>query len=315
MDQAGDGNGGGGSGSLLNQDPGGQGGGTGGAGGAGDPKGGAGAGAQPPNGNSGGTGGGTGTATWLDGLPDDLKGDASLKRFTDVANLAKSYKNLESQLGKDKITVPGNHTTEEEWQGIFKKLGMPEVDKYEIKADGFNADAMKEFKTLAHKAGILPKQAQGMIDWFVQREKGADELEAKQRQQVMSDTKSTLEKEWGNDFNFEMKRTQALLKNHGSKDFTKFLDDSGFGNNLHVIKFLNSLAKGAFKEDTEIAAGEGGAALVAPSDAKKQALDITSNPKNASYNAYHDKAHPNHKAAVKEVQDLWDIVYPPQKTS
>lgn len=317
MAPEGDGTGGGGGGtSLLNQDLGGQGGGAGGAGGTGGDKGGGGAGDKGNQGDGKGNLDGTGAKTWLDGLPDDLKGDASLKRFTDVPNLAKAYKNLESQLGKDRITVPGPHTTDEEWQAIYKKMGLPDPDKYEIKGEGLKDDVLKDFKAAAHKAGLLPKQAQAAIDWFVAREAQFDKLEADARVKALADTKAALEKEWGQDFKHEMLRTQALIKNHGSPEFVKFLDESGFGNNIHVAKFLNSLAKGAFKEDTEVAGDTGGAgAQVAPSDARKQATDITANPKNPSYAAYHDAAHPNHKAAVKEVQDLWDIVYPPAKSS
>lgn len=317
MAPEGDGSGGGGGAgtSLLNQDVGDKGGGSGGAGGAGDGKGGKGDGAPAGSGDGKGNLDGTGAKTWLDGLPDDLKGDASLKRFTDVPNLAKAYKNLEKQLGQEKISVPNQHTTEEEWGQIFKKMGLPDADKYEVKGEGFDPNAIKEFKALAHKAGILPKQAQAIVDWFAQGNKAQAENMQKARTQMLTDTKVALEKEWGADFKHEMMRTQALIKNHGSPEFVKFLDESGFGNNIHVAKFLNGLAKGAFKEDTEIDAGDGGGSQLAPSDAKKQALEITSNSAHPSYKAYHDATHPNHKAAVKEVQDLWDIVYPSQKTS
>ena len=63
--------------------------------------------------------------SWRDSLPDDIKGNTSLEKFSDVSTLAKSYINAESMIGKDKMVVPGVNTTEDEWNDIYTKLGRP----------------------------------------------------------------------------------------------------------------------------------------------------------------------------------------------
>ena len=40
-------------------------------------------------------------ASWRDSLPEELKTNASLEKFSDVSTLAKSYINAESMIGKD----------------------------------------------------------------------------------------------------------------------------------------------------------------------------------------------------------------------
>ena len=57
-------------------------------------------------------------ANWYEGLPDDLKGEESLKLFHDVPSLAKSLVHAQKQFGVDKIPVPTKYSTPEDWQKI-----------------------------------------------------------------------------------------------------------------------------------------------------------------------------------------------------
>lgn len=67
--------------------------------------------------------------SWLDNLPEDLKGNKSLSKFTDMSGLAKSY--LELEKNKDKgLMLPNEDASDEEWDKIYQKLGMPEDRKY-----------------------------------------------------------------------------------------------------------------------------------------------------------------------------------------
>ncbi len=106
----------------------------------------------------------------------ELKDNASVKKFNDVESLAKSYVNLEKTFGKDKITVPDQHATDEDWRGVFSKLGLPEnPDKYELKADGLDPEFIKEFKKTAHESGMLPRQVQKAVDWYTGKTKATAE--------------------------------------------------------------------------------------------------------------------------------------------
>ena len=70
---------------------------------------------------------------WRVGLSDELKDNASIGSFKTTADLAKGYINAVKKIGVDKINVPTQHTTPEEWNEVFSKLGLPaEIDKYEV---------------------------------------------------------------------------------------------------------------------------------------------------------------------------------------
>ena len=103
--------------------------------------------------------------SWRDSLPDDLKTNESLGKFSDVSTLAKSYINAEQMIGKDKMVVPSANTTEDEWNDIYDKLGRPSApNAYELKAElgegeQIDEQLMSSFKETAHKHGLSPAQA------------------------------------------------------------------------------------------------------------------------------------------------------------
>ena len=87
----------------------------------------------------------------------------------DSANIMKALIHSSKAIGADKMLVPNNEFTDEQWKDHFKKSGLPELDKYEVAnnvAEGVqtNEDMLKGFKAAAHEAGILPKQAQAVLD-------------------------------------------------------------------------------------------------------------------------------------------------------
>ena len=122
--------------------------------------------------DSSGTGGaaGSGAQDWRTSLPKDMQENVSLKKYTSVEALAGAYINAQKLIGGDKIPVPTSHTTPEEWNGIFRKLGVPEKkEDYKVSfgekppvGDTF-ANA---FVDQAYKLGIIPAQAQKLADWF-----------------------------------------------------------------------------------------------------------------------------------------------------
>lgn len=68
-------------------------------------------------------------SNWRDTLPDELKMDASLLKFNDIPSLAKSYVNAQRLIGADKIALPGEHATDDEWSEVYDRLGRPKMQK------------------------------------------------------------------------------------------------------------------------------------------------------------------------------------------
>lgn len=270
--------------------------------------GGAGGGAAGGSGGGAGgapAGGGTGAApSWRDSLPDDLKNDPGLQPFTDVSQVAKSYVHLQKQLGMDKIVVPSQHATDEDWGKVFSKLGLPAtLDKYEVKAgEGIDQKMFDGLKAEAHKAGILPKQFQKVVDAFAAQTKAQQDAFIAKHQQKATENVNALKKEWGQAYDKNVGYAKAALKAFGADEASIKHIQENYGADVAIVKMLAKIGQTALKED-QLPAGFGATMSgMTPADIQAKIAQIRGD-KNHPYNA--GKAHPAHAAAVKEMEGYY----------
>lgn len=116
---------------------------------------------------------------WRGTLEEDLREDKSLLSFKSVGDLAKSFVNTKKMVGKNVIAVPGDTTTEGEWQEYHKAGGRPDtVEDYNLKApDGFPeeiaaqvfpADKLAKWQEMFFKGGVSQKAADAFVNEFAQ---------------------------------------------------------------------------------------------------------------------------------------------------
>lgn len=180
---------------------------------------------------------------WQDALPEEIKSNTAIQQFTDVGALAKSYIHAQSMIGKKGVVVPSEKSAPEEWDSFYKAIGRPELDKYELQTkEGFNEDLVKAFKETSHKAGILPKQAQAQLEWFAQYEQSKVEAAMKASQEEAKTQVEALKKEWGEGFTKNIQIAKAARDAVG-EEFAAYLEKSGLGNDVNVIKALAHLGK------------------------------------------------------------------------
>jgi len=250
---------------------------------------------------------GSTTADWRSALPKELQEDATIKKFTDVSTLAQSYVNAQKLIGADKIPVPSKHTTDEEWAGIYRKLGVPEkIDDYTVKfKEGVSVDDKftADFRALAHKTGVHPKQAQALADWFSDVNLGAEQSVKAEVQKRFDTTVVELKKEWGNAYDLQLSRAQKVANELGGESFIKELESTGMGGNKHVIQFLAKIGEKMYAEHKFVEA-QGGTNTMTPADLDKEINRLKTEP------AYTDKLHPRHKDVLAEMTDLFQKRYP-----
>jgi hypothetical protein len=239
-------------------------------------------------------------------IPDNFKEDKSLNNFNNMEDLLKSYKHAQSLVGADKIPVPNKHATEEDWNEVFKRLGAPEKPedyKYDFKDQEMDSQQVSEFNKTAHKLGLLPKQAEGLIKYYneMNGNKAASEEDAAAQGQLATETE--LKKEFGPQFAKRLDQAKKLAVNSLGSDFlenTFLKDGSRLGDNLNVIKAFSQLAD-KLSED-EIIKGDGSEYMTAK-DIEKEINELTQ-----EGSAYWSKTHPNHNKAVQEVLKLREML-------
>lgn len=272
----------------------------------------------PASGNPGGTPASTGTQTsaapvsdapksWRDSLPEDIRENPTLKNFSDVANLAKSYIHAQSAIGKKGVIVPGEKASDEDWQNFYKSVGVPELDKYEVKLPqdrNANPETIAKFKEAAHKAGLLPKQAQEMLGWYSEYEANAVKAHQEATQANLTKELDGLKKEWGEGYDKQIALARMAVREVGGNDFVEYMNKSGMGNDPQLIRFMAKMGK-ALGEDKLRGDTSGRMGGMTPEEINDEINRITLDPGSP----YHDSGHMMHKTTVDKVAALYKKLY------
>jgi len=239
-------------------------------------------------------------------IPEGFKEEKALDNFNNMEDFVKSYLHAQKLVGADKIPVPNKHATDEDWNEVFKKLGAPETPddyQYNIKDQELDQNQVQEFNKAAHKLGLLPKQAEGLIKFYNEfnSNNAASQEEAAAQAQLQTETE--LKKEYGPQFSKRLDQAKKLAVNSLGSDFlenTFLKDGSRIGDNIKVIKAFSELAD-KLSED-EIIKGDGSDYMTAK-DIEKEINELTQ-----EGSAYWSKTHPNHQKAVQEVLKLREML-------
>jgi hypothetical protein len=225
-------------------------------------------------------------------IPESYKEEKSLQNFNDMESFVKSYLHAQKLVGMDKIPVPNKYATDEDWQAVFKKLGAPETP-----------GQLKEFNQAAHKLGLLPKQAEGLIKFYNELNQNSVQQQEATAAAVRQEAELSLKKEFGPEFNKRLDQAKRLASSTLGADFlnnTILQDGSRLGDNVLLVKAFSQLAD-KLSED-EIVKGEGSGYQTATEIQREiDALMEEGSP-------YWTSGHPNHRKAVEEVYKLRQLL-------
>lgn len=201
------------------------------------------------------TGEGDDLPAWLNDIDEEYRGEKSLHSFKDLKDVAKSYVHLSKLMGKDnKVALPDNNSSQEEINDFYSKLGRPEsADEYEIKEGEdavFNEDFVNNFKQLAHKNNLLPKQAEALFSQLREQKIEEDKVLSQEAEQAIADGLQELHTKWGEEgFKANANRANHVIKEFGQEGLTQYLVDAGLDNDPMLIEFLANIGTG-MNEDT-----------------------------------------------------------------
>ena len=239
-------------------------------------------------------------------IPENFREEKSLENFNNMEDFVKSYLHAQKMVGADKIPVPNKHSTDEDWNEVFKRLGAPgspDDYKYDFKDQELDSQQVQEFNKTAHKLGLLPKQAEGLIKFYNEMNGNIAANQEEQAAQAQLNVEAELKKEFGPQFNKRLDQAKRLAVNSLGQDFlenTYLKDGSRLGDNLNVIKAFSDLAD-KLSEDP-IIQGDGTSYMTAK-DIEKEITELTQ-----EGSAYWDKNHINHQKSVDEVLKLREML-------
>lgn len=227
-----------------------------------------GAGEDAGAGEGAGEGSGTGLQyAYPEGFDEKLKGDPSLMSFADekgnfnYGNLMKSYVHAKGMLGKDKMGVPDETWTDDQYKELYNKLGRPEdIKEYMIEnnvSEGIekNEEFFNGLKESAYNAGLAPKQAQAMSDFF-NNFLGESVSKNNQMSEASYNKESdALKTDWGDKYDHKIQRAFSALEQFASKEEIKGLADRGLLKETSIVRLFDKIANGMAEDSLKVEGG------------------------------------------------------------
>ena len=253
------------------------------------------------------TGGDT-PGNWKTSISEEFRNDPSIEKFTEIDALAKSYINATKMIGQDKLVIPTNNSTEDQWNEVYEKLGRPEsADKYtlDINSEVVSMDegAVKSFAEQSHKLGLNNKQAQGILEFYKNNMEGTAQQSKIDTETAQTQSEQQLRQEWGRDFEGKVKQAGALAKANINPEVLdmQLQDGTRIGDHPEIIKGFAKIA-GMMSEDKILSSESENTNTSKDIESEISAI---SNDKNGPY---WNKNHPDHDKTVQKVYTLREML-------
>jgi hypothetical protein len=271
---------------------------------------------------AGGSGGGGG----IDGgspfnvatmAPEDIRGEPSLAAIKTVQDLAKGYVSAQKLIGAKRIAIPGENAQPAEWEAFYNQIGRPETsDKYEmpdaktLKIDEslkIDEAKFKGFQKKMHELGLTSKQARGIMETYMTSMNEGVVGARGAQEKVANEAITTLKGEWGDNFQANVDVANSVLKKFGDESLLKYLEGTGMGNNVQLVKLLHKVGS-AVLEDKDRGGSGGGLDL---NDQTRAIHEINQLKTDADFQkALNDARHAGHRGAVDRWTKLFAVAYP-----
>jgi len=199
---------------------------------------------------------------WRDALPDDLKGDPSLKDYKPgkdgFASVIKTMISSQKMIGADKIAKPGKDSAPEVWDAFYEAAGRPKVaGDYALTVPEALKDVkldeakMGKWKEIFHKAGISQGAFDTVLNEFLTTTH-AEQTAMAQATALESETQlNALKTEWGDATKGNFNTASAVVAKFGGPEVQKYMTESGLGNDPKLIKLFAAVGAAMMEDKNE----------------------------------------------------------------
>lgn len=250
---------------------------------------------------------------WREALPEDLATDGALADFRDWRDVPKSYIHARRSLSRDKLPIPGENASQEEWDAFYNRLGRPEApENYEFTGpdeppEGFVYPARLEadFRKWAHADGLTAGQAKKLWSRLTGHMVENFNNTMTQAKTAIGKQWDTLKQDWGTNY----KNRAALAK----KAFFSINQALGEGNEVPAQALQNpqllrmyALVGEHMSEDQlgDVKPGSG------QTMTRREAMAKIQSYQDDRKGPYWNADHPAHKRVMNEVRELYKIAEP-----
>ena len=231
-----------------------------------------------------------------------------------VQEVFKSYDHAH-KLTADRLTLPvGKNDRPEVWEKVYDALGRPkdpsgyQFQKPELPGGlQYDPGLERAFAKVCHEAGILPRQAQALFNFYNSHVVEELKVSMAERDTAYGRGHDEIHEKFGNETDLALKMANRMLHTFGGTPEEIDYIAQNYGNDPKLIALLarvgmttreDSLVKG---EKAERYDGKDSAISL-----KKQILTDKNHP---LHEAYFDKRHPRHQEAIDTVLRLNTLLH------
>ncbi len=215
-------------------------------------------------------------------LPEEMRADKVFDTFSDVPGSLKMLGSLQGMIGKKGVIIPGEASTETEWDNFHRELGRPDTkDLYDMKipedlAEHYNENFMAKARDMFFDLGFNAKQVAALTTFEEERVRAILKTNGEADAKAILDMENFYKEEYKGDWEIMVQRSNRLIaENTDSEEEQQALLDI-IGNNPIVGKFLGTMSK-RFQEHRVLTGTEQPSGM-SPSEALTEAKKIESTP-------------------------------------
>ena len=192
---------------------------------------------------------GTFADTWLDSLPENLRAEECLGKdvVPDFQNMVKQFVNQRKAIGKEKIVVPNEKSTPEEWAEFHAAGGRPDtagdykVEIPEEMKDVFTDASMADAKKMAHELGISQGQFEGYMNHQFAQAAATQTEQARIEKENKDGAEAELRTEFGGAYDTRMAAANRVIAEAIPDAEKQALFLQKFGNEPDFVRFASTV--------------------------------------------------------------------------
>ncbi len=249
---------------------------------------------------------------WYDSLPADVRDNPAISRHSDMASLAKEHINVQKVIGSEKIPKPKEDWTPEQWAEHHTLMGRPmEPANYDLESvvrpegmplqDGLE-DAMIN---VMHEEGASQKMVQRVLSEFYKLQGAGFDNANMERDRSVDNGVQGLKNEWGTSYAAQVDLANRAFRSGAGENFEEvaaiqMADGSTIGNNPAFIRVFAAL--GGKMSEAGLVGANARRTTFSPQEAGAEINKLYAD--KDFMDAYDNKSHPEHAAALKKMDDL-----------
>jgi hypothetical protein len=213
---------------------------------------------------------------------------------------------LQKALGKDKVVLPTDKSTKEEWNAFWRKIGAPEkAEDYDVSDDELPEQirasqvTKDNFRKSMLEAGVPKKHFEAAWKFYKENAVSSMNQQVESLKNMRGDSEAKLRSEWGAAYEGKVEGAPKVIDT--------FFKDKGVRPEFNVlandIGFIKAMADIAEKIGEDVIAGKPRVSMT-PNEAQTELNTMLMDRKHP----FHNELHPEHDAAVDKFADLQRLI-------